>query len=69
MIRFNKFCFNCCYDQGEFGSVKHIYTEWQPDVHEFLGSWRDFIETYSLQTGRRVYSLHMHYYLFNLFGL
>jgi len=41
-------------DQGEYQSVRHIYTEWQPEVHDTLGSWREFIETYSLESGRRV---------------
>ena len=56
-LRMSKCCNWCEFDdQDEHGSLRHIYTEWQPEVHDFLGSWRDFIETYSLQSGRRMWS-------------
>lgn len=40
--------------KGDHRSVSHIYTEDQPDLHDFLGSWREFIETYSMKSGRKI---------------
>lgn len=39
---------------GDYQSVTHIYTEDQPDLHDFLGSWREFIETYSIKSGHKI---------------
>lgn len=34
--------------------TSHIYTEDLPDVHDYLSTWREFFEMYSVKMNRSV---------------
>ncbi|ELT95719.1 hypothetical protein CAPTEDRAFT_162322 [Capitella teleta] len=39
---------------GDYRYVDHIFTEDQPDIHEFIAAWREFFEGYSLRTNKKI---------------
>ena len=40
--------------QNVYGSVNHMYTEHQVDIHEFLASWGEVVDAYTIKGKKKM---------------